>query len=466
MGAHLTDQSSRRTLTPGDKNNLLARMRGFVRAADTAPDARADRPAPAFEALEEYKTLTKHRNVARDYQVADPFFREQAGRAGPTTVIDGREVLNFSSYDYLGLNHAPSVAAAAKAAIDQYGTSVSASRLVAGERPILRELERKLAAVYDAEDAVVFVSGHGTNVGVISTLMRPQDLILYDQLCHSSILVGTKLSGAVRRAFPHNDLAALERMLDEADGDHERILIVVEGLYSMDGDLPDLKQLIALKRRYGAWLMVDEAHSLGVLGATGRGVAEHTGVDPREVDIWMGTLSKTLAGAGGYIAGSAGLVELLKLGVSGFIYSVGLSPPVAGAAIEALDILRREPERTERLKRNGRLFLEAAQAAGLDTGLSEGYAVCPILIGDSLRAAKLCETLLREGVNVSPIIYPAVPMQSARLRFFITSEHTEEQIRTAIATTKRELDKLVAEGFGLSMVARLLASGQKPWSEA
>jgi 8-amino-7-oxononanoate synthase len=443
-------------------------MRGLVRAtADAHPvELQADRLAPAFDTLDEYKTVTKHRNVGREYQVADPFFREQEGRAGATTWIDGREVLNFSSYDYLGLNHVPSVAAAAKVAIDQYGTSVSASRLVAGERRILRDLERRLADVYDAEDAVAFVSGHATNVGVISTLMRPQDLVLYDSLCHSSILVGTKLSGAVRRAFPHNDLAALERMLEEAAADYERVLIVVEGLYSMDGDVPDLKRLVEIKRRHGAWLMVDEAHALGVLGATGRGLAEHTGVDPHEVDIWMGTLSKTLAGAGGYIAGSASLIELLKLSVPGFIYSVGLSPPLAGAAIESLAVMAREPERTERLKRNGALFLETARAAGLDTGLGEGYAVCPVLIGDSLRAAKLCEVLLQEGINVSPIIYPAVPIQAARLRFFITSAHTEEQIRTAVATTKRELDKLAAQGFGLSMVARLLASGQKPWSEA
>ncbi len=457
----MTEQTIRRMLAGTDKVDLIARMRGLARAIDPTQGARPDRAAPAFESLVEYRTLTRHRDVARDYQVADPYFRVQAGRAGPTTVIDGREVLNFSSYDYLGLNHAPSVAAAAKAAIDRYGTSVSASRLVAGERPILRDLERKLASIYDADDAAVFVSGHGTNVGVISTLMRPQDLILHDQLCHASILVGAKLSGAARRAFPHNDLAALEQMLKEADGDHERILIVVEGLYSMDGDLPDLEQLVALKRRYGAWLMVDEAHALGVLGAKGRGVAEHFGIDPRDVDIWMGTLSKTLAGAGGYIAGSTGLIELLKLGVSAFIYSVGLSPPVAGAAIAAIDVLQREPERTERLRHNGRFFLETAKSAGLDTGLGEGYAICPVLIGDSLRAAKLCEALLENGVNVSPIIYPAVPVQSARLRFFITSEHTEDQIRTAITVTKCKLDKLVAQGFGLSMKARLLASGHE-----
>lgn len=452
------DRSNDTRLAGGDRSDLIARMRkltGLPRNPERER-SRAARGAPAFNSLEEYRLLTRHREVGRSHDVGDPFFRIQSGHAGPTTVIGGREVANFASYDYLDLNRAPSVADAAKAAIDQYGTSVSASRLVAGERPILRDLEQRLADVYAAEDAVVFVSGHATNVGVISTLMRPDDLILHDELCHASILVGARLSGASRRAYRHNDLAALERMLEEAAGAHERILIVAEGLYSMDGDLPDLARLVDIKQRHGAWLMIDEAHALGVLGTTGRGLAEHAGIDPRHVDIWMGTLSKTLAGAGGYIAGSASLVELLKLGVSGFVYSVGMSPPIAGAALEALALWAREPERTAHLRHNGRLFLETARAAGLDTGLGAGFAICPVMVGDSLRAAKLSERLLAEGLNVLPIIYPAVPMQSARLRFFITSAHTEAQIKAAVALTKRELDKLVAEGFGLSAIARRL----------
>jgi 8-amino-7-oxononanoate synthase len=454
--------SNGKLLAADDKSDLIARMRalaGLPRAPDGAAPHRA---TPAFEALHEYKMLTRHRDIGRSDGVADPFFRLQAGRAGSTTVIEGREVINFAAYDYLGLNCVPSVAAAAKQAIDQYGTSVSASRLVAGERQILRDLERRLADVYAAEDAVVFVSGHATNVGVISTLLRSEDLVLCDELCHASILVGAKLSGAARRTFRHNDLAALEQLLEDAGGAYERILIVVEGIYSMDGDVPDLARLVEIKRRHGAWLMIDEAHALGVIGATGRGLAEHAGVDPRNVDIWMGTLSKTLAGAGGYIAGSASLVDILKLGVSGFVYSVGLSPPVAGAAIEALAIMMREPERIGRLAHNGRFFLEAARAAGLDTGLGGGHAICPILVGDSLRAAKLSERLLASGLNVLPIIYPAVPMQSARLRFFITSEHSEAQISSAIAMTRRELDRLVAENFGLSGVARGMAAGWEP----
>lgn len=447
-------------LPEADKSNLIARVRTLAGFSCTPQQdcAAPTRVTPAFDQLIEYTRLIQHREIGFSYQVTDPYFRVQCGRAGPTTVIDGREAVNFASYDYLGLNHAPSVSAAAKAAIDRYGTSVSASRLVAGERPILRDLERRLAEVYAAEDAMVLVSGHATNVGVISTLMRPDDLVIHDELCHASIMDGARLSGAARRAFRHNDLDALEQLLDGSARVHERILIVVEGLYSMDGDVPDLARLVEIKRRYGAWLMVDEAHALGVLGATGRGLAEHTGVNPHDVDIWMGTLSKTLAGAGGYIAGSASLIELLKLSVSGFVYSVGLSPPLAGAALEALAVMSREPERTERLRHNGRFFQEMSRAAGLDTGHGGGYAICPIMVGDSLRAAKLSERLLAEGINVLPIIYPAVPMQSARLRFFITSAHTEAQISSAIAITQRELGKLAAAGFGLSGVARRMGA--------
>lgn len=446
-------------LSPHDKSSLLSWMQGRARGPLSGASASAQRlrKALSFSELPEYEAGLQQRAAADALGVENPFFRVQEGRAGATTRVGGRELINFASYDYLGFNQHPGVAAAAKAAIDTYGTSVSASRLVAGERPILRALEERLAKIYGAEAAVVFVSGHATNVATISTLLRPQDLVVYDALSHSSILVGIKLSGATRRSFPHNNLDVLQAILQEAGPAHERILIVVEGLYSMDGDVPDLKRLIDIKTRYGAWLMVDEAHALGVLGATGRGTAEHFGVPPGEVDIWMGTLSKTLAGCGGYIAGSTALVEILKLQASGFVYSVGLSPPVAGAALEALAILQQEPARVERLQKNGQLFLATARSAGLDTGLGAGCAVCPVIVGDSLRAAKLSERLLARGFNVLPIIYPAVPIQSARMRFFITSEHTDDQIRAAVAATKDELAQLIEEKVGLSVAARMLS---------
>jgi 7-keto-8-aminopelargonate synthetase-like enzyme len=220
--------------------------------------------------------------------------------------------------------------------------------------------------------------------------------------------------------------------------------------------MPDLERLVTIKRRYGAWLMVDEAHALGVLGARGRGLAEHQGVDPRHVDIWMGTLSKSCAACGGYIAGSAALIEVLKCHSPAFVYSVAMPPAVAAAALAALQIMEAEPERVERLAQRSRYFLDRAKAAGLDTGHAQGRAVVPVMIGDSLKTVKLVERLLERGINVVPIIYPAVPMQSARLRFFITSEHTEAQLQRAVEITREELDLLETERFGLSAVASTL----------
>jgi 7-keto-8-aminopelargonate synthetase-like enzyme len=208
----------------------------------------------------------------------------------------------------------------------------------------------------------------------------------------------------------------------------------------MDGDVADLPKLVKLKEKYGAWLMVDEAHSLGVLGATGRGVAEHFGVDPRKVDIWMGTLSKTLASCGGYIAGKQELIDVLRYQAPGLVYSVGLSPPLAAAATAALAVLKAEPDRVARVQANGRLFLSLAKEAGFDTATSEGHSIVSVIVGDLVNAGKLAERFLIRGLNVLPIIYPAVPLKAARFRFFITSEHTPAQIRTAVRIMQEELE--------------------------
>jgi 8-amino-7-oxononanoate synthase len=436
--------------------------KGLTRApparAAARPSSASSPKAADFTQLPAYQELKTQRGAAALLQIDDPFFRTHDARAGATSRIASRQVVNFASYDYLGLNQHPDVGAAAKAAIDAFGTSVSASRLVAGERPFHRELEAKIASFYGVENAVAFVSGHATNVTAISALVGRNDLVITDALIHNSAVVGAELSGAARRSFPHSDLQALETILAESRAQHRNVLIAVEGLYSMDGDVPDLPRLIDIKNRHGAWLMVDEAHALGVLGARGRGIAEHFGIDPRGVDIWMGTLSKTLASCGGFIAGSTALVDILKCSGSGFVYSVGMAPPVAAAAIAAFDLIDREPERIARLQENCTAFLAKAKAAGLDTGLGQGFAVVPIMVGDSLRAAKLAERLLDHGINVMPIVYPAVPMQAARLRFFISAEHTEEQIDTAIAATKLELHRLIAAKFGLAQIAASLAA--------
>lgn len=385
-----------------------------------------------FDRLLGYQKMLIPKAAADRFGLANPFFLVHEGLADATTRINGRECINFSSYNYLGLNGHPLINQAAKDAIDHYGTTVSASRLVAGERPVQRDLESALAELYDAEDCIVFVSGHATNVSTIGCLFGPKDLVIHDSLIHNSVLEGIKLSGATRRSFAHNNNTMLDAVLTEIRGQFERVLIVVEGHYSMDGDIPDLPALITLKRRHKAFLMVDEAHSLGVLGATGKGLHEHYGINGREVDIWMGTLSKTLAGCGGYIAGERALVEHLKYAAPGFVYSVGIAPALAAASLAALKIMHKEPERVAILRENTKYFLELAKDCGLDTGNSEGLSIVPLMNSGSLKTAKLSNDLLEKNINVQPIIYPAVEEKAARLRFFLSSQHTKENIGKTI----------------------------------
>lgn len=396
-------------------------------------------PAIPFADLNLFQSMNKHRELARMFGLGNPFYHTHEGRLGATTVSHGRNMINYASYDYLGLNQEPAVAEAAKSAIDEYGTSVSASRLVAGERKLHQTLEKALADFYDADDCIVYVSGHATNVSTIGVLMTPDDLIVHDDLMHNSGLMGAKLSRATTLPFRHNNLDDLEKVLKENRAKHKNTLILTEGLYSMDGDFPDLPRLIEIKKRYGCWLMVDEAHSLGVLGKTGRGVGEHYDVNFRDVDIWMGTLSKTLGSCGGYVCGHKDLIEILKYQSPGFVYSVGMPPPGTAAALAALEILKSDPDRVLKLQENGHLFLEEAKKAGLDTMTSAGYSVVPVLVGCSVRSVRLTERLMERGVNALPIIHPAVPMKAARLRFFITSKHTPDQIRETVAITAEEL---------------------------
>ncbi|MDH0117639.1 aminotransferase class I/II-fold pyridoxal phosphate-dependent enzyme [Agrobacterium pusense] len=405
-----------------------------------------------FENLPEYRRLMTHKAISAMAGVENPFYRSHEQAAGATTVIDGRQLINFASYDYVGANTHSKVKEAARAAIDRFGISSSASRLVAGERPLHAALEERLAQIYGTEASVCFVSGYLTNLALVSTLIGPRDLVIHDELIHNSVLAGIKLSGATRRFFRHNDPSDLEKVLSTIAGDFGRILVVVEGIYSMDGDIACLPELVKLRSRYGFWLMVDEAHSFGVLGATGRGTFEHFGIDPLSVDIWMGTLSKTAASCGGYIAGSRALIEILKAEAGGFVYSVGLAPVLAAAALSSITVLQENVERVASLRRNGHLFIELARQAGLNVGTSVGYSVVPVIIGDSLRAVQLSNDLFAAGINVLPIIHPAVQEGQARLRFFLTAEHTEEQIARTVRLTAEILGELVRRNVGLTAI--------------
>jgi 8-amino-7-oxononanoate synthase len=406
--------------------------------------------------LEGFREIRMIREAADFLGISDPFFRVHEGIAGAETVIGGRRFVNYASYNYVGLNGHPDIVSAAKAAMDRYGTSVSASRPVSGERPLHQDLERALARVHGTEDCVVLVGGHSTNVTVIGHLLGRDDVIVHDALIHNSIVQGAILSGARRVPFPHLDHEAADRLLRETRPRGGHALLVIEGHYSMDGDVPDLPAFIAAARRNRAWLMVDEAHALGVLGPRGFGTADRFGVDPGEVDIWMGTLSKSLVSCGGYIAGSKELVDFLKVAAPGFVFSVGMAPAAAAAALAALELLEREPERVRRLNDRAALFLRLARKGGLDVGGSIGASIVPIVTGSSIRAGRLAQALFDRGVNVQPILYPAVPERAARLRFFATASHTEEQIRDTVDTLLEESRRVASEPSDLAAVARHL----------
>ncbi|KAA1008214.1 aminotransferase class I/II-fold pyridoxal phosphate-dependent enzyme [Paraburkholderia panacisoli] len=433
IGENLRQQLAAKALKRQfDRATEAAAAPSSVESVDTGASARS-----RFEAMPLYQQVRIMREMGEKLHVDSPFFRVHDGVAGATTRIGGREYLNFANYNYLGFAGDPGVSARAKAAIDRYGTSASASRMVAGERPVQRALEWALASFYETDDCVAFVSGHATNVTVIGALFGPGDLIVHDALAHNSIVQGAQMSGAKRLSFPHNDWQALDELLTRVRRDYRHVLIAIEGLYSMDGDFPDLQRFVDVKTRHGAFLMIDEAHALGVLGASGKGIREHCGVASDQVDLWMGSMSKTLAGCGGFIAGCQPLVDMLRHLAPGFLYSVGIAPMLAEASLAALERLQAEPERVARLQANGRQFLSEARAAGLNTGTSEGYAVVPVITGSSVKAAKWANAMFADGINVQPIFYPAVEEKAARLRFFVCSTHQPEQISRTIATLAR-----------------------------
>ena len=372
----------------------------------------------------------------------NPYFNVHEGVTNDRTTIDGRELINFSSYNYVGMSGDPAVVEAAQHACERYGTSVSASRLVSGEKDLHGDLERAIARFIGTRDAVVFVGGHATNETVIGHLLGPGDLILHDALSHNSILQGAILSGARRRPFPHNDWETADRLLREFRHEYRRVLMIIEGVYSMDGDIPDLPRFVEVKRRHKALLMIDEAHSMGVLGATGRGIGEHFGVPAADVDIWMGTLSKSFGSCGGYIAGSKALVTYIKYTAPGFVFSVGLSPPNAAASLASVHLLTSKPARVARLQERSRLFLDLANEGGLNTGMSKDSPVIPVILGNSMHCLQLSKSLYERGINVQPILHPAVEESAARLRFFITSLHTEAQIRFTVKAIVEELEKI------------------------
>lgn len=363
------------------------------------------------------------------------------GAAKSTTMIAGKKYLNFATYDYLDINAHPEITDVVCKTVAIYGTSAGASRIVGGERPPHRAIEVALAKLYDVEDCIVYVSGHATNVSTLGYLCGKGDVIFHDGLAHNSLVQGARLSGAKRISYTHNSIDSLNKLLEKHRSQYKSAVIVTEGLFSMDGNIPDIPKIVELKKRYNCALFIDEAHSLGVLGATGRGVREHFNIDSKDVDIWMSTLSKSMCGCGGFIAGSSELIFALKHGSPGFMFSVGMPPLIAAACLKALEIMLREPERVAKIQHISKYFLEYAKSKGLDTGAAQGFANVPIIIGGMLEATYLSNLVFDRGVYVMPIAFPAVPEGAARLRFFLSAAHSEEDVRNTIDIVAEELPK-------------------------
>ena len=438
----MSENKKRFGMSKADKERLLAAMRSQTPAAPEQRRTARRIIAPEllrFDTMPEYTEIQVQKAVAKQLGLDDVYYMLHDGRATNHTSINGQDYLNFSTYDYLGLNGDPRVREAAMAASEKFGMSASASRLTAGERPPHRELEAAISSLCGTESALCYVSGHSANVSTLNCLFGARDVIFYDELCHNSLILGASHSGAARYSYPNNDMEALDKLLEEHRYNYQRAIIVTEGLFSMDGCLCDLMRLLELKKKHGCMLMIDEAHSMGVVGQTGSGVREYFGVPSDAVDIWMGTLSKSFCGCGGYIAGSAALIEFLKFKSPSYVYSVGMPPAMAAASNEAIRLMLAEPERVARLHHNGNLFVSLAKEKGLNTGKSQGFCVVPIITGDSIYSGLCYQELKNRGVLALPIIYPAVEEGKARLRFFISAMHTEEDIRTAVNAVSEAL---------------------------
>jgi 8-amino-7-oxononanoate synthase len=344
-----------------------------------------------------------------------------------TVQIDNDRVADFASNDYLGLAADARVARAASAILQAEGTGAGAARLISGHHPIHEALEHELAAFKQCDRALLFPTGYMANVGTIPALVRAGDVVYSDANNHASIVDGCRLSHATKRIFPHNDIEALRQMLEKDRGHFRRSLIVVEGVFSMDGDVFPLDELVALARVYNAWTYVDDAHGTGVLGRTGRGTAEHFGVSG-EIDIMMGTLGKSLGTVGAYVAGSHSLIEYLINSSRAFIFTTGTPPALAAATLEALHITRSEPWRREALRDRSRQLRDRFRDGGRDTAGMPDAHIVPVTIGEPGLTMALVQDMRRRGFLIGGVRPPTVPQGTSRLRISVSALHPPELI--------------------------------------
>jgi 8-amino-7-oxononanoate synthase len=357
---------------------------------------------------------------------AYPFHMPLQAKAGPCVQADGHDMLMMSSYDYLGLIGHPRIDAAAQDAIHRYGTSTSGARLLTGTLDVHYQMERALAEFKGTEAALTFSSGYMANLGLITGLFGPNDRVIVDSLCHRSLLDACRMAGVQVQRFRHNDPESLREEL-RGGQPANRTLIVTDGVFSMDGDICCLPELIAIKKEFGCFLLVDEAHASGVLGATGRGTDEHFGIDTSEVDLWTGSLAKSIPSVGGFVACSREVAIFLQHASSPYIFSAAMAASAVAAIITGLEVLKEEPERVGRIKQNADYLRDGLKGLGYDTGLSS-TAVIPVILQDENTTALFSRRLRDFGIIAAPVMFPAVAQGSARLRLCVTAAHTQEQL--------------------------------------
>jgi 8-amino-7-oxononanoate synthase len=396
-------------------------------------------PVDVFEKARNHDRL-EQLEAAKQHDLL-PYFRVLTSEAGPLVEMEGRETIMLGSNNYLGLTADERVKQAARDALETYGTGLTGSRLLNGTTPLHLQLERELAEWMGSEDAIVFTTGHQANVGSIGTILEPGDTVICDSGDHASILDGCKLSGAKLRPFRHNQMPKLAKMLERAAGDGGGVMVIVDGVFSMEGDLCDLPAIVELCQRYGARLMVDEAHAVGVLGARGAGTCELFGLEDR-VDLRMGTFSKSLASCGGFIAGPTDVVEYLRIASRPFIFTASAVPAAVGAALAALRVIRSEGrELMARLLSNAAylrrgfddLGLVVVEPGTLPDGSVANTPVVPVVVGEDWQAVLLWKALFDAGVYTNVAIHPAVPPGGALLRTSLMATHEREHLDRALA---------------------------------
>ncbi|MBM7581674.1 8-amino-7-oxononanoate synthase [Caldicoprobacter guelmensis] len=377
-----------------------------------------------------------------------PYFHVLESGQDTEVIINGKRTIMIGSNNYLGLTSDPRVIEAAKRALDKYGTGCSGSRFLNGTLDLHVELEKRLAAFLKKEAALTFSTGFQTNLGIISAIAGRNDYIICDRANHASIIDGCRLSFAKVLKFEHNDMEDLERILSNIPDKHGK-LIVVDGVFSMEGDICNLPEIVRLARKYGARVMVDDAHGLGTLGKHGRGTAEYFGLED-EVDIIMGTFSKSLASLGGYIAASEEVIHYVKHVSRPFIFSASISPANAAAALEALNILQSEPERVARVQENARYMREGLKKLGIPIRETE-TPIIPVMTWEDRRTFVIAKQLLDEGVYVNPVVSPAVKPGQCLLRTSYTATHTKEQLDYALSAFERVFSRETKEPFAAAI---------------